>query len=328
MAQGYEYGSGYQYGIPLPASEYGNRPAAEYVRGLSFSQSGSTVTITVTDQDDKATPYTFETGSDDAITGISITNENGVYTVKATTAGGTETEIGTIEVPTVNVDNLLAEINDEVVEDNTNGYDFHTLKETENNGTVNEVGKFYLAQKQIANWNDTPQTFLRLAPLKVVNQSGELSDTKYGLIGQPSKRSFVTLASYTGAIPDGTIGMVINTEYNILDTGTQLVFVPLPKETIVALAGEKTINSVKGNTWTSTGASGTGGPRDGIRIIAHLLGGRTGAFSYDNEVDHPLAGYIILSIEANDDGTYTISGAGSFCGGSHSGDTPLDWGFV
>lgn len=149
MAQGYEYGSGYQYGIPLPASEYGNRPAAEYVRGLSFSQSGSTVTITVTDQDDKATPYTFETGSDDAITGISITNENGVYTVKATTAGGTETEIGTIEVPTVNVDNLLAEINDEVVEDNSNGYDFHTLKETENNGTVNEVGKFYLAQKQV-----------------------------------------------------------------------------------------------------------------------------------------------------------------------------------
>lgn len=81
---------------------------------------------------------------------VSITNENGIYTLSQT-KGETTTEIGTIEVPSVNTDNLLAEITDSVVETTSGNYqnDFHTLKETENNGTQNEVGNFYIARNQI-----------------------------------------------------------------------------------------------------------------------------------------------------------------------------------
>lgn len=86
------------------------------------------------------------------VNNVSVTNENGVYTFKQTKYDDTgtatsETEIGTVEVPTS--DNGIVEVKDSVVEDNTNGYDFHTFTETENSGTENEVSKFYLAQKQI-----------------------------------------------------------------------------------------------------------------------------------------------------------------------------------
>lgn len=85
----------------------------------------------------------------DAIKSIGLTNENGVYTLTFTTFDGVTSEIGTIEVPTVNVDNLLVEVNDVIVEHNEKGYDFHTITETENSGTRNNVGSFYLSQKQI-----------------------------------------------------------------------------------------------------------------------------------------------------------------------------------
>lgn len=86
------------------------------------------------------------------VNNVSVTNENGVYTFKQTKYDDTgtatsETEIGTVEVPTS--DNGIVEVKDTVVEDDTNGYDFHTITETQNDGTENEVGKFYLAQKQI-----------------------------------------------------------------------------------------------------------------------------------------------------------------------------------
>lgn len=102
------------------------------------------------------------------VSNVSVTNENGVYTINQT-KGGTTTEAGTIEVPEVNTGNLLAEVTDSVVEDNTNGYDFHTIKETENNGTQNEVGKFYLAQKQITGISKTDNQL----NINTVNQAGE-----------------------------------------------------------------------------------------------------------------------------------------------------------
>lgn len=46
-------------------------------------------------------------------------------------------------------DNLIAEINDSITENTTDGYDKHTLKETENGGTINDIGSFYIARKQI-----------------------------------------------------------------------------------------------------------------------------------------------------------------------------------
>lgn len=118
------------------------------------------------------------------VSDVSVTNENGVYTLKqtkkdSTAASGTiESEIGTIEVPQVDTSNVLAEITDSVVEDNTNGYDFHTIKETEYNGTQNEVGKFYVPQKQPLN----PVSIASMNPAaiglsdKTVGQDGTVTE--------------------------------------------------------------------------------------------------------------------------------------------------------
>lgn len=82
------------------------------------------------------------------VTDVSVTNENGIYSIKVTNDDGTEHEY---EIDEPDVANLLAEINDSIVENNTAGYDFHTFKETENNGTQNDVSKFYISQNQITS---------------------------------------------------------------------------------------------------------------------------------------------------------------------------------
>lgn len=84
------------------------------------------------------------------VTNVSVTNTDGVYDIKQT-IDGTESEVGQINVP--NIDNLLAEVTDSVVENTTSGYDYHTVKETENNGAQNDVGSFYLARNQITALN-------------------------------------------------------------------------------------------------------------------------------------------------------------------------------
>lgn len=84
------------------------------------------------------------------VTDVSVVNTNGVYDIKQT-KNGVQSDVGQIDVP--DTTNLLAEITDSVVENTTNGYDFHTIKETENNGTQNDVGKFYIARKQITALN-------------------------------------------------------------------------------------------------------------------------------------------------------------------------------
>lgn len=112
---------------------------------------------------------------------VSMTNENGVYTLSQT-KGETTTEIGTIEVPSVNTDNLLAEITDSVVETTSGNYqnDFHTLKETENNGTQNEVGNFYIARNQITGIrNDSGANdglHYRNLIISKINQDGTTSE--------------------------------------------------------------------------------------------------------------------------------------------------------
>lgn len=106
------------------------------------------------------------------VSDVSMTNEDGVYTLSQE-KGGEKTEIGTIEVPKVDTDNLLAEVKDSVVSNDTSGYDFHTIQETENNGAQNDVGKFYLAQNQITDISATGNQI----NIKTVNQSGT-EDTK------------------------------------------------------------------------------------------------------------------------------------------------------
>lgn len=79
---------------------------------------------------------------------VTITNENGIYTLKET-INGEDSEIGSIEVPEDN--NPVVETKDTVVENTTSGYDFHTLTETTADGTEQEIGKMYIARDQITD---------------------------------------------------------------------------------------------------------------------------------------------------------------------------------
>lgn len=74
--------------------------------------------------------------------------------------------------PDVSTGNVLAEVTDSVVENTDAGYDYHTIKETEYNGTVNDVGSFYVARKQITALN-TDGSFT------TVDQTGQ---EEYGMI--------------------------------------------------------------------------------------------------------------------------------------------------
>ena len=95
-----------------------------------------------------------DTDISSCVTNVSVTSGNGKYTIKQTKGTGTgavESEVGEVTVP--DTSNLLAEITDSVTEVTTNGYDHHVIKETENNGTQNDVGNFYIARKQITSLN-------------------------------------------------------------------------------------------------------------------------------------------------------------------------------
>lgn len=112
------------------------------------------------------------------VSNVSVANENGVYTFSQTKkdstaeTGETTSEIGTIEVPEALAEaNVVAEVKDTVVEDNTNEYDFHTITETQYDGTENEVGKFYIAQKQLLTSSLSPA---------YVDQSGNVVTGTYG----------------------------------------------------------------------------------------------------------------------------------------------------
>ena len=52
---------------------------------------------------------------------------------------------------TPDIDNVITEVTDSIVENAASGYNHHTIKETEHNGTQNNVGSFYIARKQITS---------------------------------------------------------------------------------------------------------------------------------------------------------------------------------
>lgn len=102
------------------------------------------------------------------------------YNLYETGSNGTESLIGTIETGGTggtggSTDNLIAEVNDAIVEDTTNGYDFHTITETENNGTKNQVGSFYIARNQITDIETIDGTINKNITIKQVNQSGSIT---------------------------------------------------------------------------------------------------------------------------------------------------------
>lgn len=106
----------------------------------------------------------------DAVTNVSMEANSGDYTFKQTKSDDTEVEIGTISTG-----NLLAEIVDTVSE--SDGYDLHEIKETENNGTQNDVGKLYLASKQITDLSIDGSNL----NVKTVDQNGNVSTNPIAL---------------------------------------------------------------------------------------------------------------------------------------------------
>lgn len=134
------------------------------------------------------------------MTDVSMTNENGIYAFKQTKYDDTgtataETEIGTVEVPTASEG--IVEVKDSVVENNTKGYDFHTITETENDGTENEVGKFYIAQKQVTKFGEYPTGYGGGWLCTTIDQNGnEVTNLgqKFGIKGLP--RVSITLPDY------------------------------------------------------------------------------------------------------------------------------------
>lgn len=151
-------------GISPTVTSTGNTGSGEEA-GTITDGDGSTMTVYNGQKGEKGDPGTPGTNK------VTLTNENGVYTFKQV-ENGVESEIGTIEVPEQpDTGNLVAEVNDSIVENNDNGYDFHTITETENNGTRNNVGQFYVAQKQITELS-SDGTF------KMVDQTGEMSEGK------------------------------------------------------------------------------------------------------------------------------------------------------
>lgn len=133
---------------------------------------------------------------------VSMTNEDGVYTFKQSKYDKEgekteETEIGTVEIPQVTPG--IVEVKDTVLENNKQGYDSHTFTETENDGTENQVGKFYIAQKQVTNIERTHHSssgkWDEALRFLVVNQKGT-QEGRYdiSLLSFITKQAKVTLS--------------------------------------------------------------------------------------------------------------------------------------
>lgn len=144
------------------------------------------------------------------VSDVMLTNENGVYTIKQT-KNGTETEVGTIETSKSN--NPLVEIKDSVVTNDLKGYDFHTFTETTEDGTENEVGKFYMAQKQITGASISGSSLV----LNTVDQSGtegsesiELPASGSSSVKLSEFTESTSLSGYIGADCEVTVGYYVS----------------------------------------------------------------------------------------------------------------------
>lgn len=133
------------------------------------------------------------------VSDVSVTNENGVYGIQQT-KGGVTSDVGVIEVP--DIDNVLAEVNDSIVENDADGYDYHTITETEHNGAQNNVGSFYIARKQITELNAD-------GSFKTIDQSGR---TGTGQINTSGVSTLNIRSSGDNTIMANKLGILV---YNI-----------------------------------------------------------------------------------------------------------------
>lgn len=177
----------------------------------------------------------METGvsnlADKAVTNVSMTDDNGTYTIKQT-INGQEKDVGTI---VTEQNNPVVEVKDTVTENNTDGYDQHSLSETLSDGTSNDVEQFYLAQKQfigeVANPNGTISK-------KYIDQKGSISsETGLYPMSQPSRKQShgLSLLTFTNAF-----GRDVNVLGGML--GKTTIDIHIPKQEPLTFYDAKNIN--------------------------------------------------------------------------------------
>lgn len=116
------------------------------VISVSVDESGNNYNINYTQLNgNKLQAGSIPKNPTDYITGIKLTNENGVYAFEYTTKDGKTHDLGAVEVPQ---DNPLVELKDRIIENDAKNYERHTLVETTAEGTENDVHSIYIAQKQ------------------------------------------------------------------------------------------------------------------------------------------------------------------------------------
>lgn len=119
-------------------------------------QTSITNETTRAEQEERTNRNNINDLRENKVDNVSVTNENGIYTLTQT-KNGNQTEIGTINTNgSGSSNNPVVEVKDSFVEDNDNGYDYHTLSETTEDGTENNIGHLYVAQNQITGIKKSP----------------------------------------------------------------------------------------------------------------------------------------------------------------------------
>lgn len=143
-------------------------------------QTSITNETTRAEQEERTNRNNINDLRENKVDNVSVTNENGIYTLTQT-KNGNQTEIGTINTNgSSSSNNPVVEVKDSIVEDNDNGYDYHTLSETTEDGTENNIGHLYVAQNQITGIKKSPSGLT----VSHVDQSGYKSSEDISLDGQ------------------------------------------------------------------------------------------------------------------------------------------------
>lgn len=254
---------GYNYGIDPTSTNpfWDDTPdTTTWLTGISMTETDGTYTITATDNTGATSAVgtiTPQTGV--YVTGVTMTNEDGIYTLTATLSDGTSQAVGTVEVPEQqDISNLIAEVNDAIVENTTDGYDYHTITETENGGTRNNVGSFYIARNQIvalglsviAPTGSATEYSFGLKSV-AVNQSGETVE-QGNYVGTASNVGVITASEFKAAL-----GITDNARVGAI-TLDQLYEVA-QSETVTETEGTSVTNAylVYGTGWYITGQTRT-----------------------------------------------------------------------
>lgn len=167
---------------------------------------------------------------------VSMTNEDGVYTFKQTkydTDGTltTESEIGTIEIPSGSDDNGTVEVKDTVVTNYSYGYDTHTFTETQNDGTENEIGKFYLVSNQPILKLASTQVYKGelLLNYKSISQIGSITYETIDICQVSFPNNINSVDSDNITVSDSDSQLVLQLSLDDFDASTLYLFGTLPK---------------------------------------------------------------------------------------------------